>query len=361
MPPKETVWNIEDQTRAKHAIVRSYLGAWFPIMSRSPGTDRLLFIDGFAGPGTYADGSPGSPVIALDVLLNHPNVNPNCRYFFVFNESDPDRHESLVRELKARAVTRPLPANVEVVTEQGDFVDLVKELTDDAKGRRLIPLFAFIDPFGYKAMPLDSLRALLSSPGSEVLTYLDVRSPLRFAGKGLVDDHFEALFGSDQFLGAPLPGSPGRVQFFTDVYRDALVNQVGFRYTWSFLMRNAKKQPLYALVYATRNLKGLEVMKDAMWKVAPDGSYSFVAGRAGQQVLLGDDTSVEILEAQLLERFSGSTVPIEQVQEFVLVDTDFRLGILKRRTLSPMQGRGLISTNHPRKGSFPDGTLVTFR
>lgn len=359
MPPKETVWEIEDQTRAKHAILRSYLGAWFPIMGRSPGTDRLLFIDGFAGPGKYADGSPGSPLIALDVLLNHSNVNPNCRYYFVFNENDPARHESLVQELESREATRPLPQNVEVVTERGEFVDLVRDITDD--GKRLIPLFAFIDPFGYKAVPLDSLESLLSSPGSEVLAYLDVRSPLRFAGKGLVDDHFEALFGSDQFLDAPPPGAPGRAKFFTDVYCDALVSRVGFRYTWSFLMRNARKQPLYALVYATRNLKGLEVMKDAMWKVAPDGSYSFVASRGGQQVLLGgDDTSVEILETQLMARFAGSTVPIEKVREFVLVDTDFRLGILKRRTLSPMQRRGLISTNQPRRGIFPDGTLVTF-
>jgi hypothetical protein len=31
-----------------------------------------VFIDGFAGPGRYSGGEPGSPVIALQVLLAHP-------------------------------------------------------------------------------------------------------------------------------------------------------------------------------------------------------------------------------------------------------------------------------------------------
>jgi three-Cys-motif partner protein len=288
-------------------------------------------------------------------------VNPKCHYYFVFSESDPDRHNSLIGELKARYPRQNFPSNVHIVTEQTDFVDLVRGISAGAAGRRLIPLFAFIDPFGYKGIPLESLNDLLGSPGSEVLAYLDVRSLLRFAGKGNVDDHFSALLGGNEFLAAPPPGSAGRAEFFTRTYQEALRGKVGFRYTWSFLMRNARNQPMYALVYATRNVKGLEVMKDAMWKAAPDGSYSFVAGRSGQQVLLGDETHVDVLARQLVARFSGMTVPIEDIEEFVLVETDYRLGVLKRKTLTPMQRDGLLTTNRARRGSFTAGTLVTFR
>lgn len=360
MPPKKTIWEIEDQTRAKHVILKTYLAAWFPIMSRRPGTNRLLFLDAFAGPGVYADGSPGSPLVALDALLDHHNVNSECTYYFAFNESDPQRHASLVQTLDQRQASRPLPPNVEVVTTQSVFVDLVHDLTGGIDGAPLIPLFAFVDPFGYKSMPLDSLKALLSSPGSEVLLYFDVRSSLRFAGKGLVDDHFSALFGGEEYRDAPPPGSPGRAQYFVDAYSRVLKERVGFRYTWSFLMRNAHNQPLYALVYATRHRKGLEVMKDAMWKAAPDGSYSFVAGRSGQMVLLGEQSSVGLLASQLVQEFEGRTVSIADVEEYVLAETDFRLGALKRQTLTRMQREGLLSTDQARKGAFPDGTWITF-
>jgi hypothetical protein len=34
---------------------------------------RILFVDGFAGPGRYLDGEDGSPLIALKTLLDHPH------------------------------------------------------------------------------------------------------------------------------------------------------------------------------------------------------------------------------------------------------------------------------------------------
>jgi three-Cys-motif partner protein len=67
--PKETIWEIDLHTQAKHEILRRYLGAWFPILSRYSG--RIVYIDGFAGPGRYKGGEPGSPLVALDVALTH--------------------------------------------------------------------------------------------------------------------------------------------------------------------------------------------------------------------------------------------------------------------------------------------------
>ena len=46
-----TLWRHDEQTEGKHLVLRSYLDGWFPILSRWNG--RLLFVDGFAGPGEY--------------------------------------------------------------------------------------------------------------------------------------------------------------------------------------------------------------------------------------------------------------------------------------------------------------------
>ncbi|MYH72240.1 MAG: three-Cys-motif partner protein TcmP, partial [Acidimicrobiia bacterium] len=66
--PQETVWSIEPHTAAKHELLKHYLNAWFPILASRE--RRIMFLDGFAGPGIYSDGSPGSPVIALRTLLD---------------------------------------------------------------------------------------------------------------------------------------------------------------------------------------------------------------------------------------------------------------------------------------------------
>ena len=70
MAPREPIWPLEPHTKAKHELLRHYLGACYPILSSS-GRGRLVFLDGFAGPGIYKGGEPGSPISALDVLLGH--------------------------------------------------------------------------------------------------------------------------------------------------------------------------------------------------------------------------------------------------------------------------------------------------
>ena len=61
--PIETLWEIDPHTRAKHEILQRYLEAWFPILSSYH--HRIVYIDGFAGPGRYKGGELGSPIIAL--------------------------------------------------------------------------------------------------------------------------------------------------------------------------------------------------------------------------------------------------------------------------------------------------------
>ena len=72
MPPRTTVWPHDEQTRGKHLVLRSYLDGWFPVLGSW--NKRLLFIDGFAGPGEYDQGEPGSPVIGLDCIS--PDIAP---------------------------------------------------------------------------------------------------------------------------------------------------------------------------------------------------------------------------------------------------------------------------------------------
>ena len=60
--PRTTVWALEPHTRAKHEILKRYLQAWMPILSRG-NFPEIMYIDGFAGPGKYTGGEDGSRVL----------------------------------------------------------------------------------------------------------------------------------------------------------------------------------------------------------------------------------------------------------------------------------------------------------
>ena len=92
---------MDDHTRAKHEILRRYLEAWLPIMTSYNG--RIIYLDGFAGPGEYEKGEPGSPIIAIDTFLNHTYAPVRTKeVLFLFIEQDHARCEHLKQLLAQR-------------------------------------------------------------------------------------------------------------------------------------------------------------------------------------------------------------------------------------------------------------------
>src|SRR4051812_14615792 len=99
--PSSVVWPAEPHTRAKHAILGLYLQAWLPILSSASAqykNTELRYVDGFAGPGIYKGGEPGSPVVAIKTALNHEKGFA-VPIRFTFIEEDPARCAQLKVEL----------------------------------------------------------------------------------------------------------------------------------------------------------------------------------------------------------------------------------------------------------------------
>lgn len=95
--PQETIWEIEPHTLAKHEILRRYLGAWFPILGTY--NRRIVYIDGFCGPGQYKGGEPGSPIIALQEAINHKQRLAGIEVSFLFLDERLDRISHLENQI----------------------------------------------------------------------------------------------------------------------------------------------------------------------------------------------------------------------------------------------------------------------
>ena len=116
----------------------------------------------------------------------------------------------------------------------------------------------------------------------------------------------------------------------------------------------------YYLFFCTRHLRGLDKMKEAMWKVAPAGDFRFDDRYVGQYGLF-DDLDTGPLRDALLQRFAGQTVPIDEVVDYTIEHTPYLSTHVKQRTLKPIEKDGLVTSPSDRRtGTFPPGTLVTF-
>ncbi|MEE9140669.1 MAG: three-Cys-motif partner protein TcmP [Alphaproteobacteria bacterium] len=360
--PKATVWPLKPRTRAKHEILKRYLQAWTPILSLG-GFREILYIDGFAGPGRYSEGEPGSPVIALNAAINQRvGIEATVRFFFV--EKDADRARVL-QEI-VNGIRRPANFKVRVAGEctfEAAFAELLESYTH--KGKGLPPTFAFIDPFGWKGVPFSVVAQIMSYRGCEVLITFMYEEINRFLGHPDQEANFDAWFGAPEWRHAlPLADPRARNRFLHDLYLRQLREAARAKYVRSFQMENDRGVTDYYLFYATNNPLGLAKMKEAMWKVDESGEFTFSdATDPNQLVLFEKQPRYDLLKKQILDRFVGKEATRRDVEEFVLAETAFRETHYKRHVLKPMElatppALEVISAPPNRKrGTYSDPSL----
>lgn len=168
-----TLWEAKPHTLAKIEIVRRYLYLWFSILGSA--NKRLVYIDGFAGPGRYTNADQSSPIAALQAAkaaIERPGATLNDVSFnFLFVEKQPDFAASLEDVVKSST----WPSQIKHRVANGSFEEKVGEILQGLRQQRqrLAPTFAFIDPFGATGLPFNVISEILSYRSCEVLLNLD--------------------------------------------------------------------------------------------------------------------------------------------------------------------------------------------
>lgn len=216
------VWTIEPHTRAKHEILQYYLEAWFPILSRW--SRRIIYLDGFAGPGVYAGGEDGSPVIALNTAVQHSLRERFPEIVFYFIEKDSDRAKILTQVLKKRFPD--LPKNIKYVVEGAEFAPTLEQVLTDLEKQKanLAPTFAFLDPFGFSGLPMKLIGRMMSYDKCEVLITFMVGFVRRFLDE-LREPVLNDLFATEEWKKTRNIMDPDeRLRFLLDLYERQLRN-----------------------------------------------------------------------------------------------------------------------------------------
>lgn len=356
--PKTTIWDIEPHTAAKHALLKRYLEAWFPILASW--NEKVFLIDGFAGPGRYEGGEPGSPAIAVAAAAKSERLLKGSRVLFLFNESNAKRHAELVQWAEDSESTTP--DNFDVYVENKEFADLAEQIVSDRGDRRLVPTFAFVDPFGWKGLPMQLISDLVRDKRSELFILFSFNSVNRFITHpdDKITNHFDELFGTTEYLDAVGLQPADRKEFLASLYEEQLRKVGRFEHVSRFEMIESSGRTSYFLYHCTRSLKGLEVMRSAMWKIDPLRGCQFSDVVAGLDPLDLGPLTVD-LDERLRNAFYGQTVSMNTLKRFVLTETELPLEKLKKDTLKPMQQAGLIEVlDQKRRFTFPDYVSVSF-
>ena len=300
---------------AKHQLLRSYLGGWFPILASWQG--RVMYIDCHAGRGRHLTGHEGSPILALRLLLEHTlraRILSSTEVHFYFFEVNEHNYTQLCQELGAFGA---LPKNVFVNPQHGDYETHLREAIEElrTKGRRMAPSFAFIDPYGF-TISMDLLNQLLDFPACELLInfmyrYIDmaIHQPVQAA-------NMDSLFGCRDWqaligIQDPATRATETIALFS--------RQLSAKYVTHMNMIGENNVLKYALIHATNHEKGREVMKQAVWSVTPDGTFTaHERNTPDQLVLIVPEPDLKKLKNSLQSTFASRKVQMAEVDQWLL-------------------------------------------
>ncbi len=357
-----------DQSRVKAAIVANYFWAWAKVIipaakkSRHP---RIAYIDLFAGPGRYDDGTMSTPLLILQRAIADPDMR--AMLVTVFNDRNCDHSQSLETAISnldgiASLNHKPKVNNYEV----GD--QLVKQFEQMS----LVPTLFFVDPWGYKGLSLRLVNSVLKDWGCDCIFFFNYNRINMGLPNAAVDEHMDCLFGKERAdkLRIRLKGldPEERETAIVEELAEAL-QDLGGRYVLPFSFLNEEgTRTSHHLIFVSKHVRGYEIMKDVMAKQSSKAeqgvpSFRYCPADRKYRLLFELNRPLDDLGEMLLADFAGRTLTTQQIFNHHHVGRPYLLKNYKA-VLGNLEREGKVSTDPPaakrRAGTFADSVQVTF-
>ncbi len=352
-----------EQSQIKARIVSKYFWAWAKVIIPSTKfhSNRIAYIDLFAGPGRYEDGTLSTPLMVLETAIEDADMRNML--VTVFNDRDVEN----VGKLRAAIDALPGIDGLKYKPQISNQV-VGEEIAKMFSGLNLVPTFFFVDPWGYKGLSLRLINSVLQNWGCDCVFFFNYNRVNMGLNNDAVREHMDALFGKERAdkLRAALSGlNPAdRENAIVEELAQSLKALGGsFVLPFTFKDENANRTKQH-LIFVTKNFKGYEIMKEIMAKESSEHvqgvpSFEFSPASERYQMLFELSRPLDDLAEMLLSAFSGETATMNDIY--------FRHSLGKpyirknyKQALIALEGQGRVTAEPPADKRHKTKGQVTF-
>lgn len=306
-----------EQSQIKSDIVAKYFWSWAKVIRSKKSSHRIAYIDLFAGPGRYKDGSSSTPLKVLKQTISDPDFSQTL--VTIFNDFDQNNVQSLQEAIASldgiqKLKYQPVVFNKEVGQE---VVKLFEQLAG-------VPTLFFVDPWGYKGLSLQLINSVLKNWGSDCIFFFNYNRINMGLQNDIVQTHMNALFGENQAAELRkqtndlLPAE--REIHIVEAISQAL-KKMGGEYVLPFRFRNAKgTRTSHHLIFVSKHPRGYQMMKDIMAKESSSfnqgvATFEYNPATRNYPLLFELKSPLDDLGADLLKQFKSQSLTVEQIFE----------------------------------------------
>ena len=360
-----------EQSRVKAAIVSKYFDAWAKVIMGAQNIyhgiseKRIAYIDLFAGPGRYADGTKSTPLLILEKAIQNDIMRE--RLVTVFNDRDEANINSLQEAINQLPGIERLKHKPQVRTQE-----VGEEIVKMFEQMKLIPTLFFVDPWGYRGLSLRLVNSVLKDWGCDCIFFFNYNRINMGLNNTAVKEHMDALFGEERAAALreklePLSAFKRQMLIVEELCQ--AIKAMGPRYVLPFCFKDSRgTRTSHHLIFVSKGFKGYEIMKEIMAKECsgseqgvPSFEYNPVDARdAGQQQLLFQlSRPLDDLADMLRLDFAGQILTMQSIYERHNIDRPYIKKNYKDALMKLEEAKKIAATKH-RQGTFADTVRVTF-
>lgn len=346
-----------EQTTYKIKYVTRYVRQWALIEVNRKEIQQINFIDCMCNAGVYKDGDACTALEVIGIFNELAKQFPSKRFVVYLNDINSKRIDNF-NKIYQKHIVPQKSLNLLVYLKDkdvNDYLDMIIASSQNKQG-----LFAYgkcnliyVDPYNFGTVQISKLHNILEKNYCELLFNLFTSDYVRNIAKdtGRIQ----------KCLGGFKPAT--KDEFINYVVNELRVGHI--QYTFAYSFHTVKNVELYQILYATPNIRGLEVLKDSLWDVF-DGE-EFHRNHAPkisdvEQISMFDDEDPKeqrlreyAQEARriICEEFKGQIVEYAVIEQKILEESMLKDSQIIEPVLKPLIDEEKIrKCNNVRKTNF---------
>ncbi len=262
---------IKEHTVKKIEYMKKYVEQWLYVLSNV--SNNIYFIDVMSNAGLYKNNHLTTCIEVLNVYAKFAQYHQDKMFYLLTNDLDSKRVENLKKifDIYKEQFDKYGIKNIKMEFNNSDASDFVKNLIKKFNNQfisvKTRSILLYVDPYNFISYNLaNAVHDFTRNVYCEVILNYDIQDYIRNINNDSVKQHQEEIKYFVRYF-CNLDCQNVSAREVMNVTMDKFTQESKINYKYSIEMKNSKNVALYHLIYFTPNLRGLEKVKDATWKV----------------------------------------------------------------------------------------------
>ena len=257
-------------TQYKIKYIKDYVEKWLNVATNCS-KKNILFIDCMCNAGIYKNGVSGTCVEVVELFIKYATNNKNKTFYVFLN--DYDQHK--IKILKELLSKYNLPLNLKIKINNMDVVDYLKLLINNNILDESWFTLLYIDPYNFGVPDLlSTIKNFVNKYYCEVLfNYFSsdiARNKNNKYAKNKMSKIKDELSSVITDININYDENREILNKLIKTYK----NTKNIKYSFAYRFNNKNNTELYYIIFFTPNKRGLELIKESIWKIF-NGEESF--------------------------------------------------------------------------------------